>query len=245
MKLLHTISIATLLTLAVPGRMQAATPPPQEILRQVDHYRLPYASFQATVRITPLNQGQEQEAGTYVIRGANHNQALVEATSPDQRGQKFLTTDSGLFFYAPRTRRAIRLTPLQTLRGKAAIGDLARISFEHDYQASMSELPPDSCPDQSCLALTLTSKNEAATYTRITLLVSRRHGQYLPLSARLYVASGKLLKIARFEPGSAGLPPSTRYLDPQDPAQETRVVYEKIIAAEFPANTFNPRSLEQ
>ena len=95
----------------------AAVPSAQDILRQVDHYRLPLDSFEAAVRIVPVQGGKEQEPGTYVVRGANHNQALVEATSVDQRGEKFLTTDGGILFYAPLTRRAIRLTPLQTLPG--------------------------------------------------------------------------------------------------------------------------------
>ncbi|HEU4843519.1 MAG TPA: outer membrane lipoprotein-sorting protein [Burkholderiaceae bacterium] len=221
----------------------AGVPPAQDILRQVDHYRLPLDSFEAAVRIVPVQGGKEQEPGTYVVRGANHNQALVEATSVDQRGEKFLTTDSGIFFYAPRTRRAIRLTPLQTLRGKASIGDLARISFANDYDAALAEAPPG-C-GAGCLALSLSSKNEAATYTRITLLVGRQHGQYVPLKAMLHVASGKLLKVALFDTASGGLPPTTRYLDPQLPDDETRVVYEKIKAVEFPPSTFNPRSLEQ
>ncbi|MBA5605176.1 outer membrane lipoprotein-sorting protein [Duganella sp. FT3S] len=221
----------------------SATPSAQEILRQVDHYRLPLDSFEAAVRIVPVQGGKEQEPGTYVVRGANRNQALVEATSVDQRGEKFLTTDGGIFFYAPRTRRAIRLTPLQTLRGKASIGDLARISFANDYDATLAETPPGCAAD--CLALDLRSRNEAATYTRITLLVGRQHGQYVPLKAMLHVASGKLLKVAVFDAASGGLPPTTRYLDPQLPDDETRVVYEKIRSVAFPANTFNPRSLEQ
>jgi outer membrane lipoprotein-sorting protein len=223
----------------------AGNPSAQDILQQVDRYRLPLNSFEASVRIIPEKNGKEQESGTYLIRGANHNQVLVEATSIDQRGQKFLTTDSGLFFYAPRTKRAIRLTPLQTLRGKAAIGDLARINFEHDYSATPTELPPQSCADDNCLALELNSKNDAATYTRITLVVTKQRDQYRPVKAMLYVASGKLLKIARFDAAGAGLPPTTHYLDPQDPSEATRVVFEKINAVEFPANTFNPRSLEQ
>ncbi|MES2114790.1 MAG: outer membrane lipoprotein-sorting protein [Pseudomonadota bacterium] len=221
----------------------AAVPSAQDILRQVDHYRLPLDSFEAAVRIVPVQGGKEQEPGTYVVRGANHNQALVEATSVDQRGEKFLTTDGGIFFYAPRTRRAIRLTPLQTLRGKASIGDLARISFANDYDATLADAPAG-CAD-GCIALDLRSKNEAATYTRITLLVGRQRGQYVPLKAMLHVASGKLLKVALFDTASGGLPPTTRYLDPQLPDDETRVVYEKIKAVEFPPSTFNPRSLEQ
>lgn len=224
------------------GSAQASVPNAAEILAQVDQYRMPVNSFEANVRI---EAGKDQEPGTYVIRGANYNQVLVEATSVDQRGQKFLTTDSGLFFYAPRTRRAIRLTPLQTLLGKANIGDLSRIRFSHDYDASVMEGEAEGCPAKSCVALDLRSRSDAATYAKITLFAARQDGHYVPLKAMLYVASGKLLKIATFDAAKSGLPPTTRYADPQQPGEETRVVFEKLKAAEFPANMFNPRTLEQ
>jgi outer membrane lipoprotein-sorting protein len=231
-----------LILMMAAGAAQASVPDAAEILSQVDQYRMPLDSFEATVRI---DAGKGEEPGTYVIRGANYNQVLVEATSVDQRGQKFLTTDSGLFFYAPRTRRAIRLTPLQTLLGKASIGDLSRIRFSHDYDAAVLEEGIDDCPARHCVALALRSRSEAATYARITLLAARQDGRYVPLKAMLYVASGKLLKVATFDPAKGGLPPTTRYADPQRAGEETRVVFEKVRAAEFPANMFNPRTLEQ
>lgn len=231
-----------LILMMAAGAAQASVPSAAEVLQQVDHYRMPVNSFEASVRI---EAGNGQEPGTYVIRGANYNQVLVEATSVEQRGQKFLTTDSGLFFYAPRTRRAIRLTPLQTLLGKANIGDLSRIRFSHDYDATVLEGDTDGCPAKSCVALELRSRNDAATYSKITLLAARQDGRYVPLKAMLYVASGKLLKVATFDSAKGGLPPTTRYADPQRPDEETRVVFEKVRAAEFPANMFNPRTLEQ
>lgn len=233
---------AFLILMMAAGAAQASVPDAADILLQVDQYRMPVDSFEAKVRI---EAGKGEEPGTYVIRGANYNQVLVEATSVDQRGQKFLTTDSGLFFYAPRTRRAIRLTPLQTLLGKASIGDLSRIRFSHDYDAAVLEGGTDDCPARNCIALELRSRSEAATYAKITLLAARQDGRYVPLKAMLYVASGKLLKIATFDPAKGGLPPTTRYADPQRAGEETRVVFEKVRAAEFPANMFNPRTLEQ
>lgn len=77
------------------------------------------------------------------------------------------------------------------------------------------------------------------------LVVTRQHGQYQPLQAMLHVASGKLLKVARFDAARPGLPPTTHYLNPLDSSDETRVVFESIRATEFPANLFNPRRLEQ
>jgi hypothetical protein len=234
-----------LLCAAASGHAAQTSPAPDAILRSIDNYRMPFRNFEAAVRITPFKEGKAREAGTYLIRSAGYDQVLVEATSFDQAGQKFLTTQGGLFFYAPRTKRAIRLTPLQSLRGQASIGDIARISFENDYTATATEPPAQACPDADCFALELLSKNAGATYSRIVLTVSGRHGQYRPLAAMLYVASGKLLKVAHFDPAAAGLPPATRYADPRNSGEETQVVFEKIAVAQFGPAMFNPRALDR
>jgi hypothetical protein len=223
----------------------ASVADPADIIRQVDAYRMPSQSFLADIRITPVKDGKDEAPGTYTLRGAGRNQVLVEATGFDQRGQKFLTTNAGLFFYAPHTKRAIRLTPLQTLRGQASIGDISRISFEQDYQASLLDVPVGDCPDEHCQVLELKSRDDAATYTRILLTVGQHGGQFRPLSALLYVASGKLLKKARFDKATGKLPPVTHYVDPQNPAEETRVAFDDLKPASFPASLFNPRSLEE
>ena len=128
---------------------------------------------------------------------------------------------------------------------RSRMRDLSRIRFSHDYEAAVLDGGTDGCPANACIALELRSRSDAATYARITLLAARQDGHFVPLKAMLYVASGKLLKIASFDAAQGGLPPTTRYIDPLQPGEETRVVFEKLKAAEFPANMFNPRTLEQ
>lgn len=230
-----------------PTDAQAMAPKmsPEKILRQVDAYRMPFRSFEASIRVTPLKEGQEQPSGTYIIRGTGFAQILVEATSFDQIGQKFLTNGPDLFFYAPRTKRAIRLTPLQSLRGQASIGDIARLSFENDYSADEVPLPVSTCPNNDCVALELKSKNLGATYEKIILIVQFQKGGYRPISASLFVASGKLFKLAYFSESKNGLPPTTQYIDPQTPKDITTVEFEKISFAKFSESLFNPRGLER
>lgn len=217
---------------------------PDNILRQVDQMRFPKGGFEASIIVTPIKDGQPQEPGHYIVRSNGSNQALVEAMSSDQLGQKFLTTDSGIFFYAPRTKRAIRLTPLQTLRGQASVGDISRLHFSLDYEIEASSAKAD-CGGKICIELTLISKNEGSTYTRINLTVRRHASGYEPIRAELFVASGKLMKIVEFSPSQPGMPALARYIDAVNLRLQTTVVYETIRSAQFPSNMFNPRALEQ
>jgi hypothetical protein len=217
---------------------------PEAILRAVDAVRQPLGtSFAARLVITPYRSGVAKEPGTYAVR-ASEGRVLVEALNPDQRGQKFLSTEKGLFFYAPRTRRAMRITPLQSLRGQASIGDISRISLTNDYSISSSER--HKCPeDETCVRMSLLSKSENSTYARIQLVVMREKTRWLPISAELYLISGKLSKIVTFEKPAAGLPPTARYTDAITTAQASTVEYVEVKPASFDISLFNPRTLEQ
>lgn len=229
-------------TLAIMGH--GAELSPTDILRQIDERRLPSGGFEAEMAIAPFKDGEAQEPGAYVVRSNGDNQVLVEARNPDQRGQKFLTTASGIFFYAPRTKRAIRMTPLQTLRGQASIGDISRIHFAEDYEVTKTEALQEQCKEKNCVVLELQSKSEAATYARIVLIARRGAHGFEAVSADMYLASGKQAKTVRFEAPQNSLPPAARYIDVINTRLETAVSYKSIKPAKFPASMFNPRSLE-
>lgn len=236
--------LAPVLLLVHASAGYAAAPAPYDILRQIDQRRLPSGGFEAELVIAPFKDGDAQEPGRYVVKSNGENQVLVEARNADQRGQKFLTTSSGIFFYAPRTKRAIRMTPLQTLRGQASIGDISRLHFADDYEASTPDQLQAGCKEEGCLVLELRSKSEFATYARILLTAKRGREGYEAVSAALFLASGKQAKLVKFEPPHNNLPPAARYIDVINTRMETAVRYESIKPAKFPSSMFNPRSLE-
>jgi hypothetical protein len=222
----------------------AGGPLPLEILQQIDQRRLPQSGYEADVVITPSKDGQPQEPGHYVIRANGDSEVVVEAKNPDQRGQKFLTTSSGIFFYSPRSKRAIRMTPLQTLRGQASIGDISRLHFSTDYDAVKPAALQSRCSDQDCVVLELTSKNPESTYARIVLTAKHEKNGYRAVSADLYLASGKHAKTVEFGSAVGELPAPARYIDVINTRLETRVVFDSFKQAKFPSSMFNPRSLE-
>lgn len=242
---LQTLLAAGCVLTSLMGQSFAAEMSPADILRQIDSVRLPQGGFEAEITITPSQDGVAQEPGKYTIRSNGGDQVLVEAKNPDQRGQKFLTTESGIFFFAPRTKRAIRMTPLQTLRGQASIGDISRLHFSSDYTVEKSATAQAGCAEPNCLVLELKVKNEAATYSRILLNVKRSNNTWQPVKASLFLASGKLTKTVEFGNSENALPPPASYIDAINTRLESKVVYQSLKPAKFPASMFNPRSLEQ
>lgn len=219
---------------------------PEAILHKVDESRIPDTSLSVEITITPFNNQKADMPSHYTLLADTRGNSLLEAHDFEQRGQKFLSTDKGLWFYAPGTRRAIRLTPLQMLRGQASIGDISRLSLARDYTASDSVPPPGITPEDRTRWLALTAQNDTATYTRILLAVDSHTLQ--PKQAMLYVASGRLLKIVQYgpaDPAHQGRITTMRYTDAIDRNQQTLVQSGEIKPRTIPETVFNPRSLEE
>lgn len=218
---------------------------PDAIVTQLDDRGLPRSGFEARTRITPIENGIARDSASYVIKSRSRTQVLVEGISEEQRGQKFLTSENGLFFKAPRSMRAIRITPLQALWGQASIGDISRLSWSEDYSAKIDAQGASGCAKSDCVALELLSKNDLATYARVHMLAYREGGRYHPLRAELYVASGKLAKIVEYVTGKSEHPATQRFIDPRNPEKITELAFDAVKPASFPDALFNPRAMEQ
>lgn len=224
----------------------ADLPDTAAIIRHIDDLRQPNVASVGDVKITPYRKGVADEPSLYTLYIDGHGSNLLKALSLDQRGQKFLTNDKGIFFYAPRTHRAVRLTPLQSLRGQASIGDITRLHFAEDYETKLADPARETVNGEARINLILTAKNDQATYGMIHLAV--REAGLSPAEASLFAASGRLLKRAIYAvPDAAhdGHIASVRYIDAIDNNKETLVESGKAEPTNLPASMFNPRSLEE
>jgi hypothetical protein len=115
-----------------------AQPDAAAIVRHVDELRWPgLQNAEEDLRLTNVRGKRQDE---YRYRGFIRLDmgGLIIALDGDTRGQKYLSTKNEYWLYAPRTKRAIRLTPLQAVRGQASIGDLSRLQFGADYNAAFA-----------------------------------------------------------------------------------------------------------
>jgi len=143
--------------------------------------------FTLTMSVKDLSTGKHQK---YKMKDDGNTKTILEFLNKRQRGQKILSTEKDIWFFSKRTRRAIRIPPIQKLFGDASIGDISRLKYSVDYS------PVALTHENTLIKLELISTKPASTYHKIELWVTQQN--YLPQKANLYATSGKQLKSARF-----------------------------------------------
>ncbi|HWA22035.1 MAG TPA: outer membrane lipoprotein-sorting protein [Caulobacterales bacterium] len=225
----------------------AAEPTPGQIVEQADAFRLPPLSasgaVKARLRITD-GQGASARIDSVTV-WTKETSSLVLITDGDQRGMKFLGTPNGYWLYAPHTRRAIRLTPLQLLRGQASVGDISRLRFAQDYEARFAAPRTAMVEGRDCWALELRAKSPAATYATVRLRVAKDN--HAPVDADMILASGRKLKTVQFGAvsqirGHAAIAAST-YVDAINTAKRTTIELLDLQPAAMSAAMFRPEAL--
>ena len=145
--------------------------------------------------------------------------------------------------FLPKSRRAIRITPMQKLLGEASTGDVASMTWHEDYDARLldAEAEYEGTP---CRLLELKSHRPGTTYDRIELYLDRRNDA--PVYARLYLKSGKLAKEARYHMGELNGQPAVvgmTLLDRIRQGRRTEIRYLSMQAQAIPDEYFNPQYL--
>jgi hypothetical protein len=253
-KLLGILVLATSATMASSGTAQPPTttsatiPGPLDakaLVARVDAVRRPALPNVKMAFTLTTTDGDESSSYSYVAYARGDTGSLVLAQDGDQRGQKYLYTPGGYWLYAPRTRRPLRLTPLQTLRGQASIGDVSRLNFGADYDAVVANPSSAQVAGRDCVALALTAKSPAATYATITLYVATGTG--LPVEADMMSAAGRKLKSLQFgapvRVGAQTVITSITYIDGVDTAKRTVEQIQSIEPSDAPAEIFQPAAL--
>ena len=252
MKTLFTPRISALsIVLALAGwhghgnAAAAAVADPAALVAKLDTLRRPSAAnLKMNFTLTTTDGGAED---TYRYTGLIRRDAgtLVLAEDGDQRGQKYLYTPGGYWLYAPRTRRPMRLTPLQTLRGQASIGDISRLNLADDYSAAFASPNELRVDDKDCWVLTLTAKSPEASYASITLYVAK--ADQVPLQADLMAGTGRKLKTLKFgglkKLGNQSLLTTLTYIDAVNPDKRTVQQISAVEPSTTPVAMFQPQAL--
>jgi hypothetical protein len=224
----------------------ASEPSPAQIVADADAFRLPpnaTGAVRANLRIID-GEGAARRIDKVTVLTQGES-SLVKITEGDQRGMKFLSSPAGYWLYAPNTRRAIRLTPLQLLRGQASIGDISRLRFAQDYEASFAAPRTANIDGRECWALELRAKSATATYSSIRLRVAK--SDRAPIDADLILASGRKQKTVQFGPpstlrGRSAIISST-YIDAINTAKRTIVELLDVQPATASPGMFRPEAL--
>jgi hypothetical protein len=165
------------------------------MLARADSFRLPDDSMKYLVTIVTSDKDRETERDSFLV--SSHGQrSLIEMLSAKSRGQQVLVLNRQMWIKMPKSKRVIRITPLQRLTGQASFSDLARLKFDADYRITASK--DVLLGDRACVALDLRALAKDETYPAIALWVEAARGY--PVKADFFLPSGKRFKSLDFEP---------------------------------------------
>jgi outer membrane lipoprotein-sorting protein len=161
-----------------------------DILRRSDAYRGATDSFSIDVELTSF-AGRATDTSKFRVYGKGADRSVVEFLAPaTEKGRYVLMLRDAMWIYMPSASRPIRISPMQRLMGQASNGDVARTSFNVDYNATTAT------EEGEHWVIELEAKDSSMSYKRVRLWIDR--ASYEPRRADFYVASGKLLKRAHY-----------------------------------------------
>jgi len=165
-----------------------------QLVKEADKYRQSSDEAKVSTVIKLYKDNVLDRERTYDVYLQPGRKSLVISQSPSEKGQKVLMIKDNFWLLLPKTKRPIRITPMQKLLGEASTGDVATMSWHGDYHAEF--LAEHERSDGENIELRLTAKTKGVTYKRINLSLTPKTS--FPVKAELYLASGKLAKIAHF-----------------------------------------------
>jgi outer membrane lipoprotein-sorting protein len=166
------------------------------IVQKADEVRFPAESFEATVTIDSVADGQPADPHKYRILSKGNDNTIVMVTEPAaDRGQILLMKGHDLWVFLPHVSQPVRLSLSQRLTGEVANGDLARVNFAGDYEATL--VRTEAIDTEPMYVLELKARERNVTYRRVLYWV--RKANFWPYKAEFYSISDRLLKTARYE----------------------------------------------
>lgn len=210
----------------------------QSRLELAESYRMQSQSARIDCQVELYDQEQLTKTREFQVFAGTENRSLVVFKSAADAGQKVLMSGKDFWMFMPKSRRPIRITPMQRLLGEAALGDVASLNWSQQYQVT------DEQAHNEKLMLTLSARDESASYQKIELHLDPEDS--FPVSADLYLRSGVLAKTARFERGERDGRLAVVAMSLQDrlhPASKTIIRYQSVLPIEVPDKYFNPQIL--
>ncbi len=214
-----------------------------EILEKADRFRLPISTAKVVTEISLYKNDKLDKTRLYHVYMKPGQRSLVLFKSSIELGQKVLMLKEKFWLVMPKSRRPIRITPMQKLLGEASTGDIATMTWSEYYKGEIIS-DSDNNNGTDAIHLSLQSQSSAATYARIELWVDKSN--FAPIAADLYVQSGKLAKQAIYNIGLRDGQHQVVGMVLLDQIQKNRKTVVKTLSVEattIPGKYYNPQFL--
>ncbi|WP_239424353.1 outer membrane lipoprotein-sorting protein [Vibrio galatheae] len=217
-----------------------------QMVKNADQYRLDSDAAKVVSLVSLFENGELDKTREYNVYTRQNRESLVLFKSQVEAGQKMLMLGDNYWLVMPKSRRPIRITPMQKLLGEASVGDISTLTWSEDYHATFvnpEQIEVDNQPRQAN-HLRLRATTKGASYSTIELWLDEKND--FPLKADLYLHSGKLAKQAWFSQGErkgeVRVVAMTLY-DQIQPAKKTVIEYQEITPFELEDKYYNPAFL--
>lgn len=216
------------------------------IVQKADEVRFPSDAFEAGVTIETNTAGAEAETRKYRILSKGNENTIVMVTEPAaERGQIMLMKGHDLWVFLPNVSQPVRLSFSQRLTGQVANGDLARVNFAGDYDATL--LRTEAVDGEAMYVLELVARERNVTYHKVRYWV--RKSNDWPYKAEFYSLSDRLLKTAQYDEFKriAGRVRPTRMVmqDALRKDEQSTLLYTEIRTRDLPDRIFTKDYLKR
>ncbi len=221
----------------------------KQMIKAADEFRLDNAAAKVVSEVLLYKNNELDKTRQYTVYMRENRESLVLFNSQVEAGQKMLMLGDNYWLLMPKSRRPIRITPMQKLLGEASVGDISTLTWSEDYQGQWQgseSLTLDSGKQLETERLKLKAITKGASYFTIDLWLEQ--GTYFPIKADLYLRSGKMAKEAWFTKGLRE--GETRVVamilnDQIQTNQKTVIEYKEIVATEIDDKYYNPAYLSR
>ena len=217
------------------------------MLKKADEYRMEDESSKVVSVVHLFKNNEREKTHQYHVYTRPQRQSLVISKSKVEAGQKMLMLEDNYWLVMPKSRRPIRITPMQKLLGEASVGDISTLTWSDDYQGVFEQIESVTKPDGSEIEgnkLLLTAKTKGASYHTIELWLAPETD--FPIKANLILKSGKIAKEAWFTEGErngGSAVVAMTLLDKIQPNKKTQIEYQEISPFELEEKYYNPSYL--
>ncbi|OCH13747.1 MULTISPECIES: outer membrane lipoprotein-sorting protein [unclassified Aliivibrio] len=221
----------------------------KQMIKAADDYRLDNAAAKVVSEVLLYKNNELDKTRQYTVYMRENRESLVLFNSQVEAGQKMLMLGDNYWLLMPKSRRPIRITPMQKLLGEASVGDISTLTWSDDYQGQwqLSEsLTLENGKQVQTEKLKLNAITKGASYFTIDLWLEQ--GTHFPIKADLYLRSGRMAKEAWFIKGIRE--GETKVIsmvlnDRIQTNQKTVIEYKEIVPTDIADKYYNPAYLSR
>ncbi len=161
----------------------------QEIIKRADEVRNPSESYYIEVEV--VDRGSSEPSHKFRVAIAGNDKTRIETIEPARdNGRNMLMLGENMWVFVPNLKREVRVSLNQKLTGQAANGDISRMRWSGDYQATIED------ETEKEWQLDLQANKKGLTYDRLKVWVEK--DSFRPKRAEYMTRAGKVLKKVKY-----------------------------------------------